>query len=91
MPAPVVTVNELEHTEVNPGGSTTWRTVAADADARQIPVSRTVTDTAGNAVVFTSTLTVEDPLTYGVPTCDDPGVTLTVDEDDPTLVHIAVS
>lgn len=90
MSAPVVTTSELAAPVVNPGGSTTWRTVASDADARSVPVTRTVTDAAGHSTVFSATLTVEDPLTYGPPTCDDPGVTLVVDSADPTLVHITV-
>jgi hypothetical protein len=90
MSSPVVSTNELSAPVVNPGASLTWRTVATDADARSVPVTRTVTDAAGNSTVFSATLTVEDPLTYGVPECDDPGVTLVVDAADPTLVHVTV-
>lgn len=91
MSAPIVTTNELSAATVNPGESLTWRTVASDADARVVPVSRTVTDSAGNVTVFGATLTVEDPLTYGPPTSDDPNVVLVVDASDPTIVHVTVS
>lgn len=90
MSAPVVSTNVLSAPVVNPGDSLTWRTVASDADARSVPVTRTVTDSQGNSTVFSATLVVEDPLTYGVPECDDPGVTLVVDAADPTLVHVTV-
>ena len=91
MGAPVVTTNELVNPTVQPGSSTTWRTVATDPDADVHTIQRTVTDSTGNATVFESTLTVEDPLTYGTPTCDDPRVTLVVDGGDPTVVHVTVA
>lgn len=91
MANPVVTTNQLAQSTVQPGGSTTWRTVATDPDADVHTLRRQVTDSQGNAIVFETTLTVNDPLTYGTPTCDDPRVALVVDAADPTLVHVTVA
>jgi len=91
MGAPVQSVNQLANGAVQPGGTTTWRTVATDPDADVHTFTRTVTDAAGNVTVFTTDLTVNDPLIYGTPTCDDPKVTLTVDPNDVTLVHVSVA
>ena len=91
MGAPVVTTNQLADPIVQPGGSTSWTTVASDPDADTHTITRPVTDSTGNTTVFSSTLTVEDPLTYGEPTSDDPRVTLVVDANDPTLVHVTVA
>lgn len=91
MANPVIATNTLSPFTVNPGGSTTWTTRATDPDARTASITRTVKDAAGGQVVFTSTLVVEDPLTYGVPTSSDPGVSFVVDPADPTIVHINVA
>ncbi|MGH3878060.1 MAG: hypothetical protein ACRDSK_13605 [Actinophytocola sp.] len=91
MPAPVVVENTLTPSTVNPGGSSQWTTRATDSDARSATLQRPVTDSQGNTTVFSSTLTVSDPLTYGQPTCDDPGVALVVDAVDPTIVHVTVA
>jgi len=91
MASPVITTNTLAPSTVLPGGSTTWTTVAQDPDARVAVVSRMVTDSQDNVTLFQSTLTVSDPLTYGAPSCSDPGVSLVVDANDPTVVHITVS
>lgn len=91
MTAPVVSKNTLSAPVVNPGGTSTWTTEATDADARSVDVSRTVTDSTGNVTVFTSTLVVSDPLTYGLPTSNDPKVSFSVSPTDPTKVTVTVA
>lgn len=91
MAAPTIAVNRLDPPTVNPGGHTTWTTVATDADATTHTVRRTVADAAGGTVVFQAQLTVGDPLTYSPPTCDDPRVSFEVDPDDPTVVTVNVA
>ncbi len=91
MAAPVVVRNDLSPSTVNPGGTSTWTTRAQDPDAAVSALTRTVTDSTGNTTVFTSSLRVEDPLTYGLPTCDNPAVTLVVDAADPTIVHVTAA
>lgn len=91
MASPVIVTNELNPSTIPTNGSTTWRTVAQDPDARTATLSRPVTDTQGNTILVEATMILQDPLTYGPPTCDDPGVSLVVDSSDPTIVHVTAS
>lgn len=91
MAAPVIVTNTLSPSTVTPGGDATWRTIASDPDGDSYPINRQVSDSSGNTVVFTNTLIVQDPLTYGAPTCDDPRVTFQVDPGDATVVHVHVA
>jgi len=91
MAAPVITQNTLTPGTVQPGGSADWRTVAQDPDSQTETIRRDVTDSQGNVTTFEAQLVVSDPLTYGLPTCDDPRVTFMVDASDPTLVHVSVA
>lgn len=91
MGAPVIQTNDLTPGTVNPGGQAVWTTRAIDPDARTANLSRTVEDLGGQEVTFTKTITISDPLTYGPPTTPDPGITLTVDPTDETIVHVSVA
>ena len=90
MANPVIVTNTLTPPSVQPGGSSTWRTVAQDPDARSCSLTREVEDGAGNTISFQATLIVADPLTYAAPTSPDPKVHFVVDAADPTIVHISV-
>jgi hypothetical protein len=89
--APIIQTNEVTPGTVNPGQQATWNTVAIDPDARTASFSRTVEDTTGQEVTFDNTITISDQLTYGPPTTTDPGITLTVDPVDETIVHVQVA
>ena len=91
MGAPVIQINEVTPGTVQPGGQATWTTKAIDPDARTASFSRTVEDSTGQEVTFANTITISDPLTYGAPTTADPGITLTVDPVDETIVHVQVA
>lgn len=91
MASPVIIINDLNPSTIPTNGSTTWRTVAQDADARTATLRRPVTDSDGNTVLSEAMLILQDPLTYGPPTCDDPGISLVVDSSDPTIVHVTAS
>lgn len=91
MTAPVVTKNTLAPAVVNPGGSTLWTTEATDADARTVGLTRNSTDSTGNVTVFAADLVVSDPITYGLPQCNDPKVSFSVSPTDPTKVTVTVA
>lgn len=91
MAAPTVQTNTLSPATLKAGQTATWRTIAVDADSQSYPITRTVTDSTGAKVVFTSTLVVQDPLTYGTPTSNDSRVTFQVDSADPTIVYVTVT
>jgi hypothetical protein len=95
MAAPVIEVNDLVPSTVNPGGTATWTTVASDPDntTESVHLVRDVRDAADNVTRFEKDMEIvtSDTLTYDAPTCEDPRVTLTVDDNDPTVVHVAVA
>lgn len=88
---PVVLTNTTTSDTIAPGGTTDWTVTAQDATARTFTMTRDVTDTQGNVLTVSKTVTISDPLTYGAPSSSDPAVTLTVDPVDPRIVHVAVS
>lgn len=88
--APVVLTNTLTSDTVNPGGTVDWTVNAQDATARTFTMTREITDSQGNVMTVTKTVTISDALTYGPATTTDPDVTLTVDPVDPRVVHVSV-
>lgn len=88
---PVVTENSLSQTVADPGTTVTWTTRALDATARTVTMKRLASDSQGNTVEVTESLTIGEVISWGTPTCDDPAISFLVDAQDPTIVYVAVS